>query len=184
MVFTTPNQLSLVSQKVRFLTLFGHLLAPKMLTFGTPWLPEGAKSAPRGLPKAHPKKDSQKRVSRKPVLAREREARFYFGALADQLACIVEKLEERSIPPAFPSISQNPPAFTQHSPSIFPKHSPSTQHSPAFPSIPQHSPAFPQQSLPSIPQHPQHSPALPSIPPPFPRIPQHSPAFPSIPQHS
>ena len=98
MVFTTPNQLSLVLQKVRFLTLFGHLLAPKMLTFGTPWLPEGAKSAPRGLPKAHPKKNSQKmhfEVPEEPVSAREREARFYFGALADQLACIIEKLEER-----------------------------------------------------------------------------------------
>ena len=50
-------------------------------------------------------KQLQKSLKIKPVLAREREARFYFGALADQLACIVEKLEERSIPPAFPSIS-------------------------------------------------------------------------------
>ena len=95
MVFTTPNQLSLVLQKVRILSLFGHLLAPKMLTFGTPWLPEGAKSAPRDAPKARPDQRLLKRRENKPVLAREREARFYFGALADQLACIVEKLEER-----------------------------------------------------------------------------------------
>ena len=41
MVFTSPNQLSLLLQKVRFLSLFGLLLAPKMLTFGTHWRPEG-----------------------------------------------------------------------------------------------------------------------------------------------
>ena len=35
MVFTSPNQLSLVLQKVSFLSLFGHLLAPKMLTLRT-----------------------------------------------------------------------------------------------------------------------------------------------------
>ena len=40
MVFTDPNQLSLLLQRVRFLTLFGPLLAPKMLTFGTHWRPE------------------------------------------------------------------------------------------------------------------------------------------------
>ena len=36
MVFTSPNQLSLLLQKVRFLSLFGHLLEPKVLTFGAP----------------------------------------------------------------------------------------------------------------------------------------------------
>ena len=41
MVFTSPNQLSLLLQKVRVLSLFGPLLAPQMLTFGTHWRPEG-----------------------------------------------------------------------------------------------------------------------------------------------
>ena len=41
MVFTSPNQLSLLLQKSAFLSLFGPLLAPKMLTFGIHWRPEG-----------------------------------------------------------------------------------------------------------------------------------------------
>ena len=39
-VFICPNQLSLFLQKVSFLLLFGHSLAPKMLTFGIHWRPE------------------------------------------------------------------------------------------------------------------------------------------------
>ena len=79
MVFTTPNQLSLVLQKVRFLTLFGHLLAPKMLCLGAPWRSEGGQSRSRGAKKTHPRKRRKKRPKKKPVLAREREARFILG---------------------------------------------------------------------------------------------------------
>ena len=78
MVFTSPNQLSLVFQKVRFFTLFAHLLAPKMLTFGTHWRPEGGQSRSRDAKKRTLEKDSKKEVKNKPVLAREREARFIF----------------------------------------------------------------------------------------------------------
>ena len=94
MVFTSPNPLSLFFQKQRFPVLFGHLLAPQMLTLGTRWRPKGTKSAPRGAPKARPDQRLPKRRENKPDLAREREARFIFGALADQLACILEKLKE------------------------------------------------------------------------------------------
>jgi len=48
MVFTSPNQPSLVLQKVRFLSLFRCLFPHKMLTFATRWHPERAKSSPRG----------------------------------------------------------------------------------------------------------------------------------------
>ena len=79
MVFTTPNQLSLVLQKVRFLSLFGHLLAPKMLALDTPWRPEGGQSRSRGAKKRTLEKDTKKELKKKPVLAREREARFILG---------------------------------------------------------------------------------------------------------
>ena len=64
MVFTTPNQLSLVSQKVNLLTLFGHLLAPKMVTLGAPWLPEGGQSRSKGAKKRALEKDSKKELRR------------------------------------------------------------------------------------------------------------------------
>jgi len=62
MVFTTPNQLSLVLQKARFLSLFGHLLAPKMLSLGAHWRPEGGQSCSRGAKKRTLEKDSKKEL--------------------------------------------------------------------------------------------------------------------------
>ena len=44
MVFTSPNQLSLLLQKVRFLSLFGPLLARKMLTLAPIGAQRGTKA--------------------------------------------------------------------------------------------------------------------------------------------
>ena len=64
MVFTSPNQRPLPLQKVRFLSLFGALLAPKMLTFGTHWRPEGGKSRSWSLIWANEKKHEKSGPSR------------------------------------------------------------------------------------------------------------------------
>ena len=94
MVFTTPNQLSLVLQQVRFLALFGHLLSPKMLAFDTLGAQREAKAAQEAPKKRTLEKDSKKEL-KKTCLSKGTGSAFYFGALADQLACIVEKPEER-----------------------------------------------------------------------------------------
>ena len=57
-------------------------MAPKMLALGAPWRPGEAKAAQETTKKRTLEKDSkkdQKRAQKKPVLAREREARFILG---------------------------------------------------------------------------------------------------------
>ena len=76
-------------------TVFFYKNLPEMATLGTPRNSKNPTKRQKRAIRNGAEKKTKKKLKYKPVLAREREARFYFGALADQLACIVEKLEER-----------------------------------------------------------------------------------------
>ena len=95
MVFTSPNQLSLVFQKVRFFALLGTPFGTKHAHFGHPLAPRGRQKPVRWRKKTHPGKSLKKTGKQKPVLAREWEARFIFGTLAEQLTFILQKRMER-----------------------------------------------------------------------------------------